>query len=108
MVTHVMGKRGKQFYKQASLLLSFLVLYATLSLFVDFFHNHDPDFRFYDNCPACQWEQQIQDDHSEFETILEHLFNVFACSSQNIILENTLFHDQTDQCFYFSRAPPIL
>ena len=102
-----MEKRNKYINTQTFMFLSFLVLYASLSMFVEFFHDHDPDFQFHDNCPACQWEQQIQENHSEFETILERFLDVFAYPSYFVIFEDTPFYKQTDHTFYFSRAPPV-
>ncbi|KPJ48890.1 hypothetical protein AMJ40_06675 [candidate division TA06 bacterium DG_26] len=39
-----------------------ILLYAIVSLFSSFFHNpHEDPTVFHDDCPACRWEQQSQE-----------------------------------------------
>jgi len=96
----------KKSNRQITLLISFLTCYLFLSLFVEFFHDHEADLRFHDNCPACQWENQHQDNHSEFQTVLECFINIFNYPIQNTLQENSSFYNQTEIIYYLSRAPP--
>jgi len=89
------------------ILLSILAIYGSISLFVDFFHDHEPGFSYEDNCPACQWEKQVQDNHSEYEDVLKQLFNLFNHATEYRLFENQICQDQTDQTYYLSRAPPV-
>ena len=98
--------RKKKSHRQITLLISFLVCYIFLSLFIDFFHDHEADWSFHDNCPACQWEKQHQDDHSEFQTVLEYFTDVLNRPVQNTIQETSSFQNQTETIYYLSRAPP--
>ena len=97
-------KRNRAFI----VLLAYLfTVYGSLSLFADLFHDHDPDCSYIDECPACQWVKQVQDDHSEFENALKQFLELFVCSSRYQLFENTPFYDQAVQNQYFSRAPPF-
>lgn len=92
---------------QITLLLFFLALYTTLSLFVDFFHDHDADYRFHDNCPACQWNIQAQDNHSEYEVILEYILHSIEHSQRAVFNESYLFQNNQLIIHHFPRAPPL-
>ena len=92
---------------QVSSLLFFLALYTTLSLFVDLFHNHDADYRFHDNCPACQWTIQAQENHSEYEVILEYILRSIQHSQIDVFYESFSFEDNHLTTHPFSRAPPL-
>jgi len=43
-------------------LIMMLSAYLFVLVSVDLLHNHDADFDFHDNCPACQWSQQAFED----------------------------------------------
>jgi hypothetical protein len=102
-----MSQRIKKSNRHIVLLISFLACYIFLSLFVDLFHNHEADCDFHDNCLACQWENQQQDNHSEFQTVLECFISIFNRPVQNTLQENSSFYNQTEFTDYFSRAPPL-
>ena len=102
----MMLRTKKSNHQITFLLISFLSCYVFISLFVDFLHNHEEDYCFHDNCPACQWQKQHQDDHSEFKTILEYFTDVLNTPIQNILQENSYSQNRVEITFYFSRAPP--
>jgi len=90
------------------LFLFFLSHYLIVSLGAFFFHNHKPDFSFHDNCPACQWQVQSQEDFSQASAILDALDSplyfieyCFLSQSVNLPWKQVSFP-------HFSRAPPFL
>ncbi len=92
---------------QITSLLFFLALYTTLSLFVDLFHNHDADYQFHDNCPACQWNIQAQDNHSEYEVIIEYILHAIQNSQIAVFYQSFAFENNHLTTYHLSRAPPL-
>ena len=88
------------------LVLLLLSNYAALTLFISLNHNHEPDFIFHDNCPACQWELQKKSDDTCTKTILNALIDPldFTCYTP---INTTIIIDKQDfRTDNFSRAPP--
>ena len=107
VLKNIMKIEDSRYFQKKILLLSFLALYITLSLFVDLFHNHDADYHFHDNCPACQWNIQAQDNHSEYEVILEYILRSIEHSQIVFFYESFLYCDNHLTTHHFSRAPPL-
>jgi hypothetical protein len=88
------------------LLALFLSHYLAVGFVAYIGHNHEDDFNFHDNCPACQWHVQSQDDFSESKAILDALdnpLNFIGYRPSNSIF---LFNEQDPFFSYLSRAPP--
>jgi hypothetical protein len=91
-------------------LLSLLIIchYFIISSVATFCHNHEPDYNFNKNCPACQWQVQSQDDFSQANAIADALdsplnFIYYKQFTQLIILPNENFEFPN-----LARAPPSL
>ena len=70
-------------------------------------HNHEEDFEFHDDCPACIWESQSQSDFSEVLSFINSILNPIEQIIFYTDLEETLqiqFNIHESQP---SRAPPI-
>jgi hypothetical protein len=88
------------------LLLAFLAYFLVVSGGVDFFHNHEPDGDYHDNCPACQWQKMSQDDFSGATKIL-----IDQADPLRLLSYDHYYHSPTitSESFEFScssRAPP--
>ncbi len=88
-------------------LFPFLLLYFVISSFSSAFHNHEEDFSFHDDCPACIWESQSQSDFSEVLSFINNILN--PVEQIAIFIDFTEIHriHDTVQESHFSRAPPI-
>lgn len=98
-----------QFYRKylQKFLLPFLFLYFIISSFSSIFHNHDENFEFHDDCPACIWESQSQSDFSEVLSFINNLLNPVEQITFFTEFEETLRVQNAIQDSHFSRAPPI-
>jgi len=88
------------------LLILFFINYVTVGSFACLCHNHARDFRFHENCPACQWQVQFQDDFSEASAILDALDNPLQFIEYKPYDQSSI---QLKECVgftYLSRAPP--
>ena len=85
-----------------------LVNYVAVSLIVCLSHSHDPDNRFHDNCPACQWQIQSQEGSGEARAILDALQRLLSFSSIKLYIASFEITHQALLSSHQSRAPPSL
>ena len=69
-------------------------------------HNHKPSTTFHDDCPACQWEIQSQEDFFEVTDILDKLANPLNMIGYGPAISIHFVSPQEFVCDHFSRAPP--
>lgn len=95
-------------YKHTKYFIPILLLthYLFVSLAVSFFHTHEADLNFHDNCPACQWDIQAKDSDTTMAVVWHVLLN--SLQSQSTRLEdNTVLNPQAILIENRSpRAPP--
>jgi len=100
------GLKNKYFLKLPSLVVT--VLYLLISVSIAYLHNHPHKLgKSHDNCPACRWEQQLQDTNQS-TTVSE----VFLIPPNSLVAVHTsvvefshlpqLFHKS-----YPTRSPPL-
>lgn len=104
-------KKMKILHKKNITYISFLIIlvyYAGISFSIEFLHNsHEDPTKYHDNCPACNWERQLQDTSQTISSaqVCEQIHQTFVrfllipeecLNFHSIILANPL-----------SRAPPV-
>ena len=90
------------------LVLLFVANYSSVCFIACLAHNHESDIHLHDNCPACQWDVQSQDDFSEANAILNAIddpldFIGYKPLNQIVILPKENFGFP-----HLARAPPSL
>lgn len=79
-------------YNHKSIVLMGLLLllgsYLFVLLSVDMLHNHDADFNFHDNCPACQWSQQAFENDTVLVGMQTALDAQHAKTQDEVYLQN--------------------
>ena len=84
-----------------------LIIYFFISSLSSVFHNHEEDFSFHDDCPACIWELQSQSDFSEVLSFINSLLNPVEQIRFYVDFEETYRIQYTIHDSRLSRAPPI-
>ncbi|OVE79416.1 hypothetical protein BVY01_02650 [bacterium I07] len=83
-----------------------LIAYMAVSLLLCFNHNHEIDFSFHDNCPACVWDNQVQnDDSTESEVFKIIEFSIELSFSTFIEIDECNSHHEFNPQL-LSRPPP--
>jgi hypothetical protein len=95
--------RSREFH---FLLLVFLSYFLVVSGGVDFFHNHEPDTDFHDNCPACQWQNMYQDDFSGAARILIDQTDPLSLLGYDYYYHSLIITSECSGFSCLSRAPP--
>lgn len=93
---------------RAILVTILLLNYVSVGLAVPFLHDHDFECRFHDDCPACHWQIQSQEDNTTHQAILDGLSRPFILigylsdETAATPLAEVYFSDN------LSRAPPVI
>ena len=87
-------------------LLAVVVYYLAISVGIDLCHDHDPDFEFHDNCPACQWLALHQDDFSQAGQILNVLNDPLFLVGYERYVQSLVIPSEGSRISFLSRAPP--
>ena len=69
-------------------------------------HNHEFDFDFHENCPACQWQVQSHSDDTCTSEVLDTLLDPLVFIDRTPIIQSILLIKQNFQSTNLSRAPP--
>ena len=88
-------------------LIGSVLFYTIISLFVSFLHNrHEDPTYFHDDCPACRWEQQSQENPPDYYAI-SHFITAPGDSFAGFIIPDTP-HICSQELFkkYPTRSPP--
>jgi len=88
------------------LIFLFVGHYMAVGLLAYSCHNHEPDFNFNDNCSACQWQVQSQDDFSEASAILDALDNPLQFIGYKPHDQSCIQLKESVGFTFLSRAPP--
>ena len=88
-------------------LLVIVAHYLTLSIGVDLYHDHEPEFDFHDNCPACQWLALYQDDFSQASQVLNVLNDPLFLIGYEQCIHSFVIPSEGYRISCFSRAPPL-
>ena len=88
------------------LLLLCLAQFLVICLGFELFHNHEPDFEFHNDCPACQWQNLYQDDYSQAGQILAALDDPLFMIAQERYGDLLALPGEEHSFPYSSRAPP--
>ena len=90
-------------------LVGSVLFYATISIFISFLHNaHEDPTCLHDDCPACRWEKQSQENPVDYYGLLCALMNPGDYFAGLIDIENSFLHFQELFIKYPSRSPPFL
>ena len=88
------------------LVVLFVGHYVALGLLAYFCHDHEPDFNFHDNCPACHWQVQTQNDDTSISTVLDALIDPLILVDHTPLIQSIVLTKQDFQNNHFARAPP--
>ena len=91
---------------RALILLLLLGNYSAVCLVTCVSHNHEPDFNFHDNCPACQWQVQSQQDDTYTNVILDALLDPLIFVGHTPIVRSIILTKKDFVINNLSRAPP--
>ncbi len=69
-------------------------------------HNHEFDWSFHENCPACQWDTQFQAENTGVNAVLDAFHDPLVYLDQAPFIQFHLFNKQIFFSGNFSRAPP--
>ncbi|MBN1783061.1 hypothetical protein JW948_18140 [bacterium] len=84
----------------------YLCVFALLTLFMGFFHTHEADGHFHDNCPACQWESQFRSTDSSTPMLWQHIINPVMYECVYCCHTTTVYQPQLILTVQSTRAPP--
>jgi hypothetical protein len=90
------------------ILLLFLSNYLAVSALVSLGHDHDADFDFHEQCPACQWQVQSQEDFSDILSVITALLDPLIVVDENPEVCVLVLPQKDAVSIYFSRAPPAV
>ena len=94
---------------QKTILFSLLIVYSLLICVLGTIgHVHDIDGSFHDNCPACQWELQVQNENTILTTIWDIIDNPIHDSNFRFSQEANPHVNQIYLSNILSRAPPLV
>jgi len=99
-------KSSSKIFLRNMLVVLFVGHYVAVGLFAYFCHNHEPDFSFHDNCPACQWQVQTQNDDTSISTVLDALIDPLVLLDHTPLIQSIVLTKQDFQNNHFARAPP--
>jgi len=91
---------------RALLLILLLVNYISVGILTFISHNHEPDFDFHENCPACKWQVQSQQNDTSTSTVLDALIDPLVFIDHTPTIQSIVLTKQNFQTTNLSRAPP--
>jgi len=91
---------------RTALFVFLLSSYGAISFFEPLTHNHKYDGKFHKDCFACQFENQVQQDDSSTDVILNKLTNLPILPVQNLVLQSIILTEQYFKSANYSRGPP--
>lgn len=98
-------------YSRSSRLRALLFLcigyYLVAGMCADFFHTHEPDAEFHDNCPACHWRSMSQENFSGAISIIDGMADPLNFVGYKPCVHVLVIHSDSCESLCFSRAPPL-
>jgi len=80
--------------------------YGAISFLEPLTHNHKYDGKFHKDCFACQFENQVQQDDSSTDVVLNKLADLPILPDQNLIAQPIILTEEYFKSANYSRGPP--
>jgi len=90
------------------LLLLLLSKYTFICHLTNLCHNQEPDWNFHENCPACQWGFQNQEDEIFISVASDAVFDPLVLIGKIPVIQSVAFAKLDFQAANLSRAPPSI